>query len=151
MEEEMMKQCELLPQKMRVTDRIFWDSAAAIYGEICDFLHTFGETTTVEQLIKVANENRNEKPGEVTINVIAELMLEEICNQWQRIEKLPSNSECIKEEWKRAGNSFDESFEEAFNVTETDSYPSVTIEELMEKTEIPGVLDLLIWKADQYY
>ena len=148
--EELMKQCEFLPPKMRITDRIFWDSAAAIYGDICDFLHEFGEATTVEQLIKVANENRNES-DEVTINVIAELMLEEICIQWERIKKLPSDRECIKEDWKKAGNSFDETFKQAFNVTEVDSYPRVTIEELLGKTEIPGVLELLIWKAEQYY
>lgn len=149
MDRELMKKYQSLPKDMRVTDNLYWNSSAAIYG--VDFLHTFCEATvTVEQLQEMVNEKTDKNAVaeiEVSVSLVAELMLEEIYNQWQRIEGLPSELICSKEEWKKSGGN-DENFKKAF---ENAPYHSSTLAELKNKTHIKGVLDLLIWKADRYY
>ena len=134
---------EILPKEMRVTDRIFWDSAASFYGDICDYLNSFGEVTTVGELMRKISENS-----------IAELMLQEIYDQWQQIKKIPKNALCTRKDWEEAGYSLEGEeafyFKKAFDLSTKDTYPYVSVRKMMKKTEIQGVYEMLMVIAKRY-
>lgn len=134
---------ETLPKEMRITDRIFWDSAASIYGDICEYLKTFGEVTTVGEIIQKAPENR-----------IAELMLQEIYDQWQQIKTIPKDALCTRKEWEEAGYSLEGEeafyFKKAFDLGTKDTYPYVPVKKMLKKIAIPGVCEMLMIIAKRY-